>query len=252
MTSTGRFSVAYIPREEFLERRFHWKPGEHVVVLAPTGWGKTHLLYQLTDTAATERNPAYLLVLKPRDETVEKFRAKLGWPRTDRYPPPLYQRIQYGRFFRRGPKFRGLVVWPKHEFDPSKDDPHIGRIMRRAILHSYKKGNRIVVVDEAYSMGKEYGLDREMVTVLSKGRSMETAMFGGSQKPTHIPLWFYSQSDHLFIGNDPDKRARQRYGEIGGVDPKLVEAEVSKLHKHEFLYIRRNGKNGPEIAVIGP
>jgi hypothetical protein len=231
-----------VPREDFLRSRFPWRPGEHVTVMAPTGWGKTHLLYQLVAEVATPTVPAIMLVVKPRDETVEKFRTRLGWKKTGRYPRPALP-------FRA--KWSGLVVWPKHTFDPDIDDTVIHRVLRRAILHSYKAGNHIVVVDEAYSIGKEHKLDREMVTILSKGRSMRTALFGGSQKPTHIPLWFYSQAEHLFIGNDPDKRARQRFGEIGGIDPKLVENEVMGLTRHTFLYIRRSGKNGAEACVVG-
>jgi hypothetical protein len=238
--------IAHFDRDEFLEHRFDWKSGEHVVVLAPTGWGKTHLLHQLLERVATKDNPAVVLIVKPKDSTVEKFRKRLKWRRIEEYPEPapLLQHLRE--------KTAGVVVWPRHRFDPDVDEPRIHRTMRRAILHCYRHGKRIVVVDEAYSMGKEYGLDREMVTVLSKGRSMGTAIFGASQKPSHIPLWFYSQSEHLFLGNDPDKRARQRYAEIGGVDPKLVEAEVSGLRQREFLYIRRNGHNGPEMAVIRP
>lgn len=235
--------ITHFDRDEFLAHRFDWHPGEHVVVLAPTGWGKTHLLHQLLEQVATTDTPAVVLIVKPKDATVEKFRKRLHWRRIEAYP----EQTQLLR-----PKAVGVVVWPRHRFDPDVDEPRIHRTMRRAILHSYRRGKKIVVVDEAYSMGKEYGLDREMVTVLSKGRSMGTAIFGASQKPSHIPLWFYSQSEHLFLGNDPDKRARQRYAEIGGVDPKLVEAQVLELRQREFLYIRRNGKNGPEMAVIRP
>lgn len=235
--------VTRLDRDDFLRHRFDWKPGEHVVVLAPTGWGKTHMLHELLETVATKECPAVVLIVKPKDSTVEKFRKRLGWRRIEDYPEPAA---------RLRPKTSGVVVWPRHRFDPELDEPRISKTMRRAILHSYRHGRKILVVDEAYSLGAEYGLDREMVTVLSKGRSMETAIFGASQKPSHIPLWFYSQSEHLFLGNDPDKRARQRYAEIGGVDPKLVEHEVSGLRQREFLYIRRNGPNGPEMAVIAP
>jgi hypothetical protein len=242
-----RMSLQRVPREEFLEHRFHWKPGDHVTVLAPTGWGKTHLLQQLIERVATPATPAVMLVVKPRDDTVEALLTRTGWKRVDTYPP---RRLPLAKYFTKEPA--GVVVWPKHTFDPDVDDPHIRRTLRTAILHAYKKGNKIVVVDEAYSVGKEYHLDREQVTVLSKGRSMKTSMFGGSQKPTHIPLWFYSQAEHLFLGKDPDKRARQRFGEIGGIDPRLVDAEVQELKRFEFVYIRRSGKDGPEACIVGP
>jgi hypothetical protein len=57
----------------------------------------------------------------------------------------------------------------------------------------------------------------------------------------------YSQAQHLFLHNDPDERARKRFDEIGGVDPKVVRNTISKLDKHEWLYIRRDG---PVMAIV--
>ena len=60
---------------------------------------------------------------------------------------------------------------------------------------------------------------------------------------------FCQMAEHLFLHHDPDKRARQRFAEIGGVDPKLVEDTVMSLKQHEFLYIRR--RDGA-MCVIEP
>jgi hypothetical protein len=76
---------------------------------------------------------------------------------------------------------------------------------------------------------------------------MGTAIWTGSQKPTHIPLWAYNQAEHLFLAYEPDARARKRYDEIGGIDPYIVEDAVLDLDRHEFLYIRRDG---PVICKI--
>jgi hypothetical protein len=62
-----------------------------------------------------------------------------------------------------------------------------------------------------------------------------------------IPLDAYSQAEHLFLFHDPDKRARERFAEIGGVDPYLVQEAVLRLGRHQALYIRRDG---PAICVV--
>ncbi len=74
-------------------------------------------------------------------------------------------------------------------------------------------------------------------------------MWGATQKPSHIPLWAYSQADHLFIAYDPDLENRKRYDEIGGVDPGLVRHVVGQLDKErfQFLYIRRKG---PRYCIV--
>jgi hypothetical protein len=61
----------------------------------------------------------------------------------------------------------------------------------------------------------------------------------------------YSNSTHLFLSKDPDARSRQRYGEIGGIDPQLVSAIVMQLRRYQFLYIRKADQHGgPYLAVI--
>jgi hypothetical protein len=122
------------------------------------------------------------------------------------------------------------------------------RIFKIAMLDSYRKGNRIIFGDEVYGLSKELGLDKELITLWSRGRSMGTGLWAATQKPTHVPLWMYSQAEHLFLHNDPDERARKRFDEIGGVDPHYVRGIVANLEKHEWLYIRRDG---PVMCIVG-
>jgi hypothetical protein len=77
---------------------------------------------------------------------------------------------------------------------------------------------------------------------------MGAGFWGATQKPSHIPLWAYSQAEHLFLYNDPDKRARDRYGEIGGIDPDLLKYHVQRLAQYEWLYVRRADAT---VCIIG-
>lgn len=232
--------VLRVEREEFLEHRWRYRTGEHVSVLGPTGAGKTHLAHQLLAVTAHVDLPAVVLVMKPRDSTVQRFAREAGY-RTVQQWPPAPSIWQPGRK-------AGYVLWPRHTYDPDIDEERHYRIFRQAVLDSYRKGKRIVFADEAYSLTNELGLSREMITVWSKGRSMGTGLWAATQKPTHVPLWMYSQPEHLFLAYDPDKRARDRFGEIGGVDPDLVRATVTRLGRHEWLYIRREDR---AMCVVG-
>ncbi|HEY9250923.1 MAG TPA: hypothetical protein VIO38_17400 [Rariglobus sp.] len=226
---TGPTTVA---RDEFIADLWKYQAGEHVTMLGPTGCGKTTFGYQLLGASATAKLPAVTMVMKPKDATAKSWGKKLGH-RTVRHWPPVPSPWQPG-------KPSGYTLWPKHTFDPDRDDPRHAAIFRAAILDAYKRGRRILFADETYGLTHELGLARPLVTVWSRGRAMDTGLWAASQKPTHIPLWAYSMAQHLFLWYDPDKRAVERFSEIGGIDPKKVALAVRSLDRHQALYIRRH------------
>lgn len=227
------------PRDDFIERRFRYRPGEHVTVLGPTGSGKTTLAYQLLRRVTRPTLPAVVLVMKPRDKTVEEWSESARFRTVDTWPPP------WRPFAEKRPP--GWVHWPRHTFDPERDDAHLADQFRRSILDCYRRGDRVIFADEAYGLAAELSLKRELVTVWTRGRSMGAGLWVASQRPVDIPLHAYSQAEHLFIHHDPDRRARERFADIGGVDPALIRQEVEKLSRHEFLYIKRSG---PNICIV--
>jgi hypothetical protein len=121
-------------------------------------------------------------------------------------------------------------------------------VFRRALMGSYKRGNAVLFADEVYGLSKELRLDRELNAIWSRGRSMGCGLWASSQRPYAIPQWAYSSPEHIFLANDPDKRDRDRFREIGGVDPALVEEVTRTLPKFHWLYIRRTG---PEMCIVG-
>lgn len=231
-------SIDTFDREEFIRHRWRYRPGEHVTILGPTGCGKTHLTHQLLEYTAHPKMPAIVLAMKPRDSTTSGFSKRLGY-RTVRTWPPVWNP------FKASPP--GYTLWPKHTFDPDTDDANMYRHFRAAILDAYKRGDRIVYADELLGLSSELNLSNELRALWTRGRSMGTALWGSTQKPTHIPLWAYNQAEHLFIAYDPDRRSQDRFDEIGGVSPGLIRDTVNRLRKYQFVYIRRDG---PALCII--
>jgi hypothetical protein len=223
--------ILVIDRQEFLDDYWEYQAGEHTTILGPTGAGKTHLCFQLLEKTARPELPAVTIVMKPRDETVERWSKGQGYRMVKDWPPQFMER------FRKKPP--GFILKPDHDFDPHIDNPRHRMIFRRAILGSYKAGKRIIFADELFSLCAEMKLSDELVAVWTKGRSMEAGVWGASQRPSHIPLWAYSQATHLFIAFDPDDRAQERYSEISGVDPELVISGINRLEQFQWLYINQ-------------
>jgi hypothetical protein len=228
------FRVVAYPRQTFVRDVFTYRAGQHLSIIAPTEGGKTTLAYELLDATATKDLPALVAVMKPQDDTIDaftrrtKFRIVHDWP-----APPSVMRPG---------KQRGYVVWPTFTEDLDGDDVRHAAIFQRMLRKSYLKGDRIVFADEVFSLQNEYGLRRDLDRVWTKGRSMRCGLWGATQMPAFVSGHMYSQAEHLFLGHDPDERRRDRFGEIGGLDPKRIEAIVEQLPRFQFLYIRRGDR----------
>jgi hypothetical protein len=114
------------------------------------------------------------------------------------------------------------------------------------------KGDTVCIADEVYWLSVPLGLSEELTAHWSQGAGMGAGLWSATQKPSgtqagSIPTFFYNSATHTFLGRDPDKRNRDRFAEIGGVDPKAVGDAVMSLKKYEWLYIHRDG---PSMCVI--
>ena len=234
MQTRGIF-ISEFERQEFLTERWDYRAGDHVTFAAPTDYGKTTLANELLEHTISPQLPAYLMEGKKTDKVMSEFIARLDLRLVTDWPPPLTQRWRFWE------KPLGWVVWPPHTGNEDIDDPRHAATFKRLLRWCHNKGRLIIVADEFGEM-KELGLDKTTRAIHRRGRSHGVGLWGGVQGPTHAETHAYSQAAHLFLGNTPDKRHRERFGEIGGFDPRLIEDTVLQLPDHWWLYLRRRGR----------
>lgn len=240
--------IARFGREEFLKDRWDYRRGQHVSVIAPTQNGKTTWVFELlanTNLGFCEIPPT-MLVAKPKDAVVSYGLEDLGYAEIDRWPPPK-------KWFS-NEKPLGYGLWPKHlkDVEADVDNAHIGRIMRKSLRELFWRGNTVCVADEVYELSVPLALSQELTRHWTQGAGMGSALWSATQKPSgtqagSIPTFMYNSPTHTFLGRDSDERNRKRFGEIGGVSPRLVEDTVMGLGKYEWLYIHRDG---PTMGIV--
>lgn len=229
----------------------NYQAGEHVTIVGPTNSGKTTLTFRLLDEVATPERPAVILVLKPKDDTVDQLAKLDGFRKTMRWPPATQRNWRPGASDF-GRKTRGFIFWPKQSLsDIRRDDDMLSAEFGRAITDCYRAGNRIIFVDEAHAVQNELKLQREMDAVLMRGRSLGCGGWMATQRPRNVTLNMYSQAEHLILFRTPDDRDTDVYRQIGGVDPKLIVAALDDLELHDSLYIgRTKGEDGDATMII--
>lgn len=227
-------------RDEYCQERWSYRAGQHVVFAGPTQNGKTQLAFQLLEYTATTEMPAHVAVSKPQDKVSSEQGARLGYRRSECYPyPPKIKELLKDQ------RPAGYLLWPDMS-DPETAIIKARHETRNLINGVYAEGAKgkkcILVLDDTVTKSKILLLDKEMVMVLTMSGAMGIGGWFFVQKPTgagNTALWSFSQSDHLFIARDPDKRNRERYTEIGGFDSKEVERICLTLKRYQFLYLER-------------
>jgi energy-coupling factor transporter ATP-binding protein EcfA2 len=212
--------------------KLKWKQGEHVLIAAPTGSGKTVLAQQL----AQRRGHVVIFATKPKDPTLTKdFK---DW---DRIPDWNGLRAYMTR----------VIVWPKYNAPPAEMVVKHKAIFSHALNKIIKAQNWAVLFDEMHYMtDREFlNLHKEVAYIHHMGRSSGISAIDCMQRPAWVPKIVYSSVSHAYIARTKDAADLKRLSDLGNVDPKELAYNVANLpSRFDFVYVNPQGDSPPVIV----
>jgi hypothetical protein len=215
-----------------------WEPGQHVAIIAPTDWGKTHLVLKGLEPLWPKEFPWALFDVKGRDPILS------GWGHAGRKLPP---RVVRHRMYD-DQRYR---IVPPH----AVDDTDAARSAVMAALRTVwrecggKPGQEdfrgwVVHVNEAAALAgnrpPDLNLEAWLKWLYQRGRPHLTVI-GETQRPAQVPRAMYDQASHVYMGGPVDDQAVKRLAEIGGDTDNIVRI-IHYLQEPQFLYFRRRGR----------
>jgi energy-coupling factor transporter ATP-binding protein EcfA2 len=209
----------------------HWEQGEHVVLIGPTGFGKTTVKAHLLK----DRLPPLALALdvKGGDTTLAKLQrygfVRSGWPLDKK----VYRDIQKGmpaRFI--------IGHRPRTMEDISKH-----RLMMQGCLHDmFSEGGWTGDIDET-----QMAADRRIMNLsgilelnLIAARDRGVSLINNFQRPANVPRSASEMASHVFIFPTRDQDTVDRLAQIMGRPKEEVRGALRGLGgkiDHMVLYV---------------
>lgn len=221
-----------IPWNVFRRDFFHWRMGEHVALIGPTGQGKTTLL-----TAILPVHPfVTVFATKPRDESMDRLIDSEGYLKLSKW-----RRLPADKYPRR-------VLWPDARSIDSTDKQK--EVFKDAFGKIYREGNWTVAIDELWYIINTLNLGHEVKQYLLQARSLGISLVAATQRPAWVPLEVYDQSTWLFFWRDNDETNLKRLSGINARSSRLITELVSNLDRFQVLCI--NTRDGSMVRTRAP
>jgi hypothetical protein len=256
-STEGGHGIRYVSWRSHVEwLRGHLLPGQHILILNPTGGGKSYLVVGpdgiIHSLPVLEHARILFVDDKGRDRTTRGF----GIP-IPQYPPHRRARPPEGT-----PEHYRLVV-PDWSWSPDRTHvagtEHARKVVAESLDAFYKEAEdpddpessekakaSVVVLDETFALTDREPPSLNLAPLVKRG--LRKARFKGqtmvclSQAPLGLPSDCYTQPTHFYIGQMLDRRYRERLREIGGNSP-VIEECVATLEEREFLFLGNKGRH---------
>ena len=208
-------SLPRLTHEQFLEQFQHkWRQGQHVLLIGPTGSGKTIVAQDVEEL----RQHVVVIATKAKDESLERYKR---FSKMDHWPPQWYEKL--------------ILYWkrPRNLGDFKEQRAGIYQVMSDL----YEIGGWTVYFDDLYYVSNTLGLKGAIQMFYTQVRSNNVSIMASIQRPAWVPLEAVSQSTYALVFSIRDERDIVRVAEGLSLAPKELKSAIGNLKQYEFLFL---------------
>lgn len=216
-------------REQLERLSKTWKQGEHLMVIGPTGSGKTTLARHIDQVRIDKGGFVVVLVgkLLPDATITNDYKGFVRWERMKKNPSPHENKI---------------LLWPKTETLKHRKDMEVLQkdVFNEAFDVFATQGRWSVHIDEGLYMSdpKHMNMSKDIAMLHALGRSSKLTVITLAQRPSHLPLIIYSSAAHAFIGRTREQVDWKRLSELGGRESgRELGMKINEQGRRDFLWI---------------
>lgn len=218
-------AIDKIQWHEFLQR-FRWNQGEHVTIIAPTGWGKTTLELGIID----KRKYSIFFATKRDDPLYHKLIRKHGFERVERFRDVM-------------PWQDKILLWPHHRPVIRQTTKYQAQVFREALDKAVAQMRWTLWFDEAKYMVGQLGMEPEITFANEQLRATGGTVINVGQRPRFMGVSSRTNASHVFLTKTNDAADTKTLSDIGGVNARELAKESLTLDRHECIYVATRGNN---------
>lgn len=207
----------------------NWKQGQHFVVIAPTGRGKTVLIQTLLPL----RSSVVFFGTKIKDEEYDNLLKTHRYTRVNHWPP--------------APWLSRVMLWPRPSRTIRETVANQRAVFRTALDSLFRRGKWTCVFDELHWMSQNLKLYDEIASLHHQGRSSKLTFIDGFQRPAFVPRIVYSSATHLAVWGTNDPNDLKELSSITGIPVRTWDEVMKTLGDYEFVYVNIRKRSQPPV-----
>lgn len=203
-----------------------WEPGQHVLLVGPTGSGKT----VAAEDMLLLRKYVVIIATKAKDKSLDAYK-EAGFKPLEEWPPAW--------------NIKRVLFWRKPKALGDFATMQVG--IYKLLNDVYQHGGWTVAFDDLVFVTGTLKLKEPIRMFYTQVRSQGVSIVSSLQRPFWAPLETISQSTYALVFAAHDEHDIHRLSEGLSVNYKQLQAAIRELQQYEFIFLR-TGKEPVKVS----